>query len=246
MRAIAALAAATLLAAPASAQDAPWTFALSPYVWLPGVSTSLDTAFGAIDVDTSAADAVSGLDMAFMGAVEARTGRWGLIFDALYADVTSSTSTPFGVLADRARAETRLGAYTIYAGYRVYETEQGSVDVLAGGRYFSLDVDLTLTQGIRPRSREISASDDWSDAVVGLRGRYDFNDRFFGTALVDGGGFAGGSDSSWQAFASMGYQFDPRWSVQGGWRYLTVEKEIGGRDVEVDLSGPLLGVTLRF
>ena len=65
-------------------------------------------------------------------------------------------------------------------------------------------------------------------------------------ASSDYGGFGGGSDESWQAFASVGYQFDPRWSVQGGWRYMAIEKEIDGRDLEVDLNGPLLGVTIRF
>ena len=49
-----------------------------------------------------------------------------------------------------------------------------------------------------------------------------------------------------RCFASVGYQFDPRWSVQGGWRYMAIEKEIDGRDLEVDLNGPLLGVTIRF
>jgi hypothetical protein len=63
--------------------------------------------------------------------------------------------------------------------------------------------------------------------------------------MADYGGF-GGSDSSWQAFASLGYQIDDRWSVQGGWRYLSLETEIEGRDVEMDLSGPLLGLTVRF
>ena len=55
----AALAAALVVAAaPAGAQDA-WRFAISPYAWLPGLSTSVDTAEGTVDIDTSASDAVS-------------------------------------------------------------------------------------------------------------------------------------------------------------------------------------------
>ena len=46
--------------------------------------------------------------------------------------------------------------------------------------------------------------------------------------------------------ATVGYQIDPRWSIQGGWRYMAVEKKIDGRDVEVDLNGPILGFTVRF
>ena len=60
------------------------------------------------------------------------------------------------------------------------------------------------------------------------------------------GGFDSGSDSSWQAIGTLGYQFNEKWSAQGGWRYLAIEKEIDGLDVEVDLSGPILGFTYRF
>jgi hypothetical protein len=55
-----------------------------------------------------------------------------------------------------------------------------------------------------------------------------------------------GTNESWQLLASVGYQFNPRCSVQGDWRYLAVEKEIDGRDFEVDLNGPILGATFRF
>ena len=82
--------------------------------------------------------------------------------------------------------------------------------------------------------------------MFGARARYDFTETLFGTVLGDYGGFGGGSDESWQLFASVGYQFNPRWSVQGGWRYLAVEKTIDGSDVEVDLNGPILGLTARF
>ena len=237
--------AAALTAGPAAAQTSGWSFALSPYVWLPGLTTSLDVPQGTIDIETSASDAVSELDFAFMAALEARKGRWGLIFDLIYGDLASSADTPLGQLWSRAEIDTRLTAFTTYAGYRALETDRGSIDVLGGARFYSLDIGLTLEPGTR-RGRSRDLEDTWADPVVGLRGRFDFNDRWFTTGLFDYGGFGGGSDESWQALASVGYQFDPRWSVQGGWRYMAIQKEISGRDVEVDLSGPILGFTVRF
>ena len=50
---------------------------------------------------------------------------------------------------------------------------------------------------------------------------------------------------TWQAFASLGYPINPRWSVEGGWCYLSAEKEIEGRDVKTDFSGPLLGFRVQ-
>lgn len=86
----------------------------------------------------------------------------------------------------------------------------------------------------------------WVDPIVGARARATFTDAWFATAVVDYGGFGGQSDTSWQAIGTLGYQFNERWSVQGGWRHLAVEKEIGGIDTKFGLDGPILGVTLRF
>lgn len=236
--------AAALGAGPALAQDG-WQFALSPYVWLPGVSTAVDTGQGTVDVDTSASDAISDLDMALMAAFEARKGKWGLLVDLIYSDLASRASTPLGVLWDKAKVDTRMTALSVYAGYRVIEHDKGWLDVLAGGRFYWLDVDLRLTPGAA-RGRSFDLDGDWADPLIGLRGRYDFTDRWFATAIGDAGGFGGGSDESWQAIGLLGYQFDERWSIEAGWRYMSVEKELGGRDVAVDLSGPLIGVTARF
>lgn len=231
------------IAAPVSAADG-WTFAVSPYAWLPGLSTSTETSRGTIDIDKSTSDTISALNFAFMGAVEARNGRWGLILDFIYADLSAETGTPFGRLWSNAKVGTKLTTTTVYAGYRVAETERGSLDLLAGGRFYSLDLTLSLEPGRLP-GRSESLDDSWGDPVFGARVRYQINDRWFATALVDAGGF-GGSDQSWQAFGSVGYQFNERWSAQGGWRYLDIEREINGQDVSIGLDGPLVGVTYRF
>lgn len=244
-RTLAGTCALALFAAPAGAQSTDWEFALSPYAWVPGVSTSTETGRGRIDVDTSASEALADLDFALMGAFEARKGRWGLILDLLYADLSASESTPLGILWSDAKVETRLTAFTVYAGYRVVENDRASLDLLGGARSYWLDLDLSLEPG-RLEGRSRSLSENWADPVFGLRGRYAFNDKWFATALVDAGGFAGGSDQSWQGFASVGYQFDERWSIQGGWRYMSIEKDVDGQDVEVGLNGPILGFTARF
>ena len=143
---------ALLVAAPAAGQTPGWSFALSPYVWLPGVSTSTETDRGTVDVDTSASDAISALDFAFMGAFEMRNGRWGLILDLIYADLSSKASTPLGQLWSSAKVDTRLTAFTTYAGYRVFENEQAAIDLLGGARFYDLEVDLSLEVG--PAARE--------------------------------------------------------------------------------------------
>jgi hypothetical protein len=233
-----------LTAAPAGAQEG-WRFAVSPYVWLPGLTTSVGTPEGTVDIDTSASDAVADLNFAFMAAVEARKDRWSLILDYIYSDISMSEDTPLGLFWSSGEVDTKMTVFTTYAGYRVFENDRAFVEVLGGGRFYWLDVDLTLEPRLLS-GRTFDLSGNWADPVLGARARYDFTDRWFGTALADYGGFGGGSDESWQALATVGYQFNPSWSVQGGWRYLATSKELEGIDVEVDLNGAILGFTYRF
>ena len=234
-----------LLAAPVAAQDSGWSFALSPYLWAPGIKSSVDTVWGSVEVDKDTGDVLSSLDLAFMGALEARNGRWGLIADLFYADLSESRATPLGLLFSRARMEVEAKAMSAYVAYRVADDERAAIDLMAGLRVSAIDLDLTLSPGRLPRQR-LGVSETWVDPVIGARARVALGDKWFATVFGDVGGAGGDSDLTWQLFASIGYQIDPRWSVQGGWRWFSAEKEIDGLDVETDFSGPLLGLTVRF
>ncbi len=234
-----------LPAAPVSAQDSAWSFAVSPYLWAAGIESSVETPLGTVGVDLSSSDVLSNLDFAFMGTFEARNGRWGLIADTFYADLSHSRATPLGVLFTQGRIDTTAKALSAYAAYRVSDSERLAVDLMGGLRVSALDVDLSLSPGALP-GQSIGVSETWVDPVIGGRARVAIGGNWFATAFADVGGFGGDSDSTWQVFASIGYQFDERWSFQGGWRYFSAEKEIDGVDVETEFDGPLIGLTLRF
>jgi opacity protein-like surface antigen len=233
------------LSGTAAAQTSGWSFAVSPYAWVPGITASVDTAWGTVEVDKSSSDVLSKLDVAFMAAFEARNGRWGLIADLFYANLSQSRATPLGLLFSRAQFEIEAKALSAYAAYRIHEDERVSIDLMAGLRVNSVDIDLSLSPGLLPGQR-FGIGETWVDPLIGGRMRFAITDHWFATAFADVGGLDVGSDFTWQVFASLGYQFNDRWSVQGGWRYVAIDKEIDGRDVENDFSGPLLGFTVRF
>ncbi len=234
---------AALSAGPVAAQD--WTFDATLYGWIPGLSVSLDTALGEIETESSGSDALEDLDMAFMGTFEARTGRWGLLGDLIYADLSATEDTPFGLAFSDAEVETRLVAFSGYAAYRVHDSPRLAFDVAGGFRTFGLDVDASLKSAGRVRDRDFSAEETWTVPLVGARVTAPFNDRWFGAAFADVGGLSGDS-STWQALATVGYRFDARWSARFGYRYMSIEKEIDGRDLTVGLSGPVIGISARF
>jgi hypothetical protein len=236
---------AILIAGPAAAQDAGWTFQGSLYGWLPDLSTTIGTPFGDYEVEASGGDVLSNLDMTFMGTLEARKGKWGFIGDLLYVDLSNTTDSPFGLRFDSSTLETTTAAFSGYAVYRTYESEHAIVDAGGGFRAFDLGVDLGLQSADSRPDYDTSKSETWAVPVVAVRLILPLSESWFATAFVDGG-MTSSETTTWQVFASVGYRFNERWSTQAGWRYMEVQKDIGDLDVSLGLSGPLIGVSARF
>jgi hypothetical protein len=118
----------------------------------------------------------------------------------------------------------------------------------AGLRYYDLGIDVGLNAAAAANDRSTSFGDDWIDAVVGARVHADLSDAWYVDGFVDVGGFGWGnsSDLSWQAYGGVGYRFNETWSLRAGYRYLSVDKDIDGRDASLELFGPVLGLTARF
>ena len=79
------------LLAPATvvAADDDWQFDATLYLWGAGIDGTTRTGG---DIDISFGDLWDNLDMAFMGALEARKGKWGLLGDFVYLYVSADDS----------------------------------------------------------------------------------------------------------------------------------------------------------
>jgi hypothetical protein len=94
---------------------------------------------------------------------------------------------------------------------------------------------------------EISQTGDWVDPFVGLRGRYNFNDRLYAAAKADIGGFGVGSELTWQAYGGLGWIINHRWSTEIGYRHMAIDYgSTSGFHYDVDLSGVVVSASLRF
>lgn len=233
------------LGGPAAAEDNGWEYTITPYLWAPGITTSVETAQGTLEAEASIGDVVSATDFAVMTVFEARNGRWGLIGDLVYTDLTERKNAPLGGLFSRATLESELTLASGYVAYRFHDDTRVAVDLLGGFRAVDADVQVRLAPGVLP-GQSFQAGETWVDPILGGRIQVALSDRWSATAMADFGGVGGGSDRTWQAFAVVRYQIGERWSVQGGWRQLSIKKEMDGRDVELDLGGPVIGATFRF
>lgn len=206
------------------------------------------------DIDVSFDTLLDNLSMTFMGAFEARKGKWSALVDLLYLNVganggaevplTTPGGRPLGVKVD-AGLKVRGWVLSFLGGYTIYDTPQASVDLVAGARYLEMKNSFDLgVQALRlGRAVEADASGYIWDGVVGVRGRANLSGDWFLPFYLDVG--TGDSDLTWQAIGGVGYGFD--WGdLSLTYRHLAWEFESGGALDDISFSGPQLTATFRF
>jgi hypothetical protein len=225
-----------------------WHYTATLYGWFPGVSTTVETPMGEVESEASFDEILETLDLAFLGALEARNGRFSLIADLQFFDVGVEAEPPTGMLFSEAEVDSQMVLLSAYATYALVDTDDLRVDVGGGLRYIDATIDTHLT-GVAPTpDASFSRDGGWADALIAARISKQFDERWYGVAYADVGGFGIGdsSDLTWQAFVGAGYRFNETWSAVGGYRHLSIERAFGNFDVTADVSGPFLGFQASF
>jgi len=222
-----------------------WTFNVTPYLWVTGQKGQVATLPPAApaDLDVSFSDVISNLDMALMGLVEARNGRFGVFGEIFYVGVSADADTP-GPFFSGADYEQDLLGISIGLSYALMQSSDHHLDAVLGVRFWDLDNELELGAGILP-ARKLSEHERWHDPFIGLKGRVNLNENWYlsgwGVAAV-----AGDSDSSWDLFGGIGYEYSDSFSLTAGYRHQEVDYKNDGFLFDVEMSGPVIGLTFRF
>jgi Protein of unknown function, DUF481 len=221
-----------------------WTFSVAPYFWAAGLSGDV-SQFGlpVVEVDSSFSDILDNLDFAAMAIAEARYDRYSIFGDLMYVKVSAGRATPLGIVATNVDVSSETFAGLIGAGYSVFQSDAGRLDVVAGVRVWNVDTDIGFTGGILDG---VSASDGatWVDGLVGVRANYSITPEVYltGWGLVG----AGGADLDWDVAAALGYRFNERFSAVAGYRALGVDYEDNGFVFDVVEQGPIVGLVVHF
>jgi len=247
-------AATVLLPLPCLAADGgnDWSYSATLYLWAAGIEG--ETAGGA-EVDVGFDTLISNLNMAFMGAFEARRGQWSFGADLVYLNVGANDNgtVPLrrasGATADldvAASVETRGRVLNLTGAYNLVDTEKASLDVLAGARYLDLELDFSLAladPGQFGFARDFTASQTSWDGILGVKGRLKLDGPWHLPYYLDMG--TGQSDFTWQAAGGVGYAFG-QGDVSLLYRYASWEFGSGDALDNISFSGPLLAGTWRF
>jgi hypothetical protein len=223
------------------ADDDGWHFSVSPYLWFPGVHGTLGVRNQSASIHASPGDLLSHFRFGLMGAVEPRYKRFVMPFDMMWIRLQDNKGVPnLGDVTDR--SVTVKGSEFLLTqkfGYRVINSEMIKVDALAGFRYWHFGQSLTFN----PSGINFSKSQNWVDPLVGGRVQVFLSPKIVVNVLGDVGGWGAGSQLDYQFAALLGYAIKPKWTLQGGFRYLFINYTNGTRFVDLVTSGVLFGVT---
>ena len=234
---------------PLGASD--WVVQVTPYLWATGLEGDV-SAFRngpTVHADVPFSEVWDHLNFGGFANVWARRDRFVLSGDFMYVDVSAARVIgPLPNLAPELALDAKLDSVQFFAtgeaGYRLVDTPRFSFDALAGGRFWYISNDLTVSYAGFSRSRGEDFT--WFDPLVGARALYRITDKLSVLGQADIGGFGVGSDLSWSVLGTFNYIFNDNWSASAGYRHLSVDYDKDGYVFDVDMSGPVIGVTYRF
>jgi hypothetical protein len=217
-----------------------WHVGVSPYFWLAGIHGTVGALGKEASVHASFGDIFSQLNIGLMGSLETRHNRIVMPVDFIWMNLSDEQTLPAGLPITSVKAEMTQVVLTPKAGYRVVDNGNVKVDALVGFRYWHMRTTLTP----QPTGPAPSESANWVDVLAGGRMQAKLKPKLGIAVLGDIGG--GGANSDYQAAGLLGYELNKKWSLSGGYRYMSVnyrpDSNLGFVD-DTATSGIILGVT---
>jgi hypothetical protein len=260
---------------PPAAETSPsWSFAITPYIWLPAISANLRVSRprgGAVDSNVGAGigDYISDLNFALMLGGMARYGRFSVLTDLVYvnASLTSDVSRlssvnlgpgPIDIRRGRQIASGTRMAETVWSlagGYTLLEGRWGNLDAVGGLRMLNLGStsNFQLTANIQgpnnavalTRGGGLTIDANYVDAIGGVTGRINIlNSKFYLPFYIDAGG--GALPFTWQVYSGVAYKATTWADISIGYRYLAFRNGRSTGVRNLSFAGAILAANVHF
>ncbi|MCB1703995.1 MAG: hypothetical protein KDI17_03980 [Halioglobus sp.] len=244
---------AVLFSGVARAEEA-WRLQVTPYLWGPGLEGNIDpgSSLPKIEINRSLNDILNDLEAAFFLTGTARRGRFVALADFTWAKLSENNNIgipattftpPFNLSLG---LEVELFESTAALGYTIVDRQDIAVDLLAGVRIWGVDTSVRVKQAIPYLPSKFSDDETWVDPVLVARSRIRLAGDWSAILYADVGGSAAGSDLTWQGIATVNYQMTEAFFLSLGYRYLALDYSHDSVKLDLQLGGPLAGLTYRF
>lgn len=233
-----------------------WKFAVIPFMWAINIDSKVTVGGYDTSTTTSFGDILPNLNGAMMIHLEAQKGKFGLFLEPQYSKIkvdgtfvrrrdANLPAIPRDLTLTYEQWTIEGGGFYQAGKWRVGENKDQWVvlDVLAGARYWSINIDLDTSTNINP-----GRSNSWVDPIIGARLNADLSKKLMLNLRADIGGFGVGSDFSWNGLAVIGYRFTENITGLMGYRALYVNYKSGTSRAryEQTLHGPIMALAFTF
>jgi hypothetical protein len=219
-----------------------------PYLWLPWTSIDVHPSNGRIRSRSTTIDPgqlITHLTwVPFMGAVEFRSGRFGLLVDYIHAPAKAGISTR-DVLFGSGSENPVLDSGTAVFLFRPVVSPEQSLDAGLGVRAWGFGGSVALSQGLL-RPVTVSSGMAWADPLIAMRYRRDLGEGYGATLYGDFGGFGVGAHVDWQLIGTIDCTVRSWLDLHAGFRSLNFAYGNGRADFHVNMYGPFLSAVIRF
>lgn len=222
-----------------------WEVTISPYLWVTGQEGEVATLPPAApaELDISFSDVLEDLDMTLMGIVLARKDRIGIFGELFYVTVSPDVDTA-DLLYTGGDYDQDVWAISLGVSYALLQSDGNILDAVVGVRHWNLENELKLDAGILP-AIQVKEEESWNDTFAGLLWQTRLGESWYLTAWGMTA-VAGDSDSHWDAYAAIGYDYSDSFSLSAGYRHQEVDYKNDDFLYDIKLSGPIIGLVFRL
>ena len=252
--AIAMLASAAPNATARDGDEDRWQFISTPFLWGSGLEGDITRGSHTVHIDLGFDDLLDVTDFGFQTYMELRKKKFGFFASPSYMKLSGDAESTLG------SASFEQHFWLVEGGgfYNLVHTpweKPFTLDAYAGARYWNIDTEVDIRGG-GPfgANLKFGGTVDVIDPMIGVRMRQYLTKKLSLSVRGDIGGFGisegDTSDFSWHVTALLGYDFNKKFSIYGGYRVLDIRSEQGHdsarRDLDIRFQGALLGLQISW
>jgi hypothetical protein len=221
--------------------DKKWHLYGTGYLWIPGIHGTVGVRGFDTSVHVTAGDIFSNFRGGLLGAFVPTYNRFSVPVDYMWMRLRDDKAIPFNP-AYSVQAILNFSIVTPKVAYLIVNNPKVKVYGTAGPRIWHLGTTFDLVPTIN--GMNLYKGSTWTDFVAGGRFSLPLGSKASVDVLGDAG--EGGATLDYQVAGFLNYQLKPKWTLQGGWRYLTVHYGNNGNILNTSIQGIVLGATYKF
>jgi hypothetical protein len=221
--------------------DKKWHYYGTGYLWIPGIHGTVGIRGFDASIHVTAGEIFSNFRGGLLGVFTPTYGRFSAPVDFMWMRLRDSKAIPFNP-AYSVRDTLNFSIATPKVSYLLVNNPKIKIYGTAGPRFWHLGNTFDLVPTIN--GNNLYKGTTWTDFVMGGRFSMPLGTKASVDVLGDAG--EGGATLDYQVGGFLNYQVKPKWTLQGGWRYLTVHYGNNGNLANVSIQGIVLGATYKF